>query len=69
MGTLWIDEREFPKVEGMVAELKPGEHTIRAIFGKTEMQQLMTVKAGEAFELMFDRKGRKVNLVRVPPKK
>ncbi|OGQ77429.1 MAG: hypothetical protein A2289_16840 [Deltaproteobacteria bacterium RIFOXYA12_FULL_58_15] len=65
LGVVWVDGEKLGKMQATRVDLKPGEHTIRAVFDKLELQQMMTVRAGQQFLLTFDSEKKDVLLDRV----
>jgi hypothetical protein len=61
-GILWLDDTPLGVVTSKNLELSPGEHTIRAEIKRTDMRQVLTVKAGERFRLHFDRETKSIDL-------
>jgi len=61
-GLLWVDDAGLGVVTSKSVVLSPGTHTIRAEIKRTDMRQMLTVKAGEEFTLGFDREKKAIDL-------
>jgi hypothetical protein len=68
-GAVILDGEMLGQMEFATVELRPGKHTIRAVINRMELQQMMTVHAGQEYRLTFDRKNRDVRLERVPARR
>ena len=65
---VWLDEKPIGKVEDTTIELTPGTHDVLTNTRRGgEMSTMLTVKAGEVFEVFFNRETRKIHLYRVGP--
>jgi hypothetical protein len=54
---------------GVTLELSPGGHLLAAEIKGAVVQQYLTVKAGEEFNVLFDEATKDVRLERIPPRK
>ena len=65
---VWLDEKPIGKIENTSIELTPGTHDVLTKTRRGgEMSTMLTVKAGEVFEVFFNRETRKIHLYRIGP--
>jgi hypothetical protein len=61
-GLLWLDDTPLGLLTSKNLDLAPGTHDIRAEIKRTVMNQTLTVKAGEEYDLRFDRERKAIEL-------